>query len=246
MPAALPEWLCTRGDLPGHSASPDDLAAKYHKLQEDSRPGNSTIFDMRQQAKELIAESGSRDLQTIKLTVRMLYQPSPDLNLLVKDVGPDYADKVLPSVGNEARYNASELLTQRNQVSLEIKDLLVNRSALFHTNIMDVSITELSFSPEYTRAVEAKQIAQQNAERAKFEVERAQQEKQSMLVLAEGEAKSALLVGKAVKSDPTYMMLESLKASKHIAELMSHSPNKAYLSSEDLLLPPAGLDPRQK
>ena len=59
----------------------------------------------------------------------------------------------------------------------------------------DVAITDLSFGSEYSRAVEAKQVAQQEAQRAAMLVERAKQERQQKIVEAEGEAKSASLIG---------------------------------------------------
>lgn len=58
----------------------------------------------------------------------------------------------------------------------------------------DVSITELSFGKEYTAAVEAKQVAHQEAQRAVFFVERAKQERQQKILQAEGEAEAAKMI----------------------------------------------------
>ena len=97
-----------------------------------------------------------------------------------------------------AQFNASELLTRRDVVSKQIHDQLVKRAADFHILLDDVAITHLAFSREYTAAVEAKQVAQQMAERAKFRVDQAQQEKKGAILLAEGEAESARLIGNAI------------------------------------------------
>jgi prohibitin 2 len=108
----------------------------------------------------------------------------------------------LPSIVNEvskaviAQYNAAELLTKREAVSNLIRQMLVRRAADFSIMLDDVSITHLAFSKEYTAAVEAKQVAQQDAERSKYIVERAVQEKKSIIIKAQGEAKSAELIGK--------------------------------------------------
>lgn len=113
----------------------------------------------------------------------------------------DFDVRVMPSIVNEvtkavvAQYNASELLTKRDLVSTQIRQMLVKRSADFCILLDDVAITHLAFSREYTAAVEAKQVAQQDAERAKWIVERAIQEKKSIVIKAEGEAKSAELIG---------------------------------------------------
>lgn len=52
---------------------------------------------------------------------------------------------------------------------------MTKRAAEFNINLEDVSLTHLTFGPEFTRAVEAKQVAQQEAERARFIVEKVQE-----------------------------------------------------------------------
>ena len=97
----------------------------------------------------------------------------------------DYDQRVLPSIVNEvtksvvAQYNASELLTKRDAVSKQIRELLSARSSDFKIVLDDVSVTHLAFSKEYTAAVEAKQVAQQDSERAKYLIERAIQDKRT-------------------------------------------------------------------
>ena len=86
------------------------------------------------------------------------------------------------------------MITQRQQVSNLIRLDLIERAKDFDILLDDVSITELSFSPQYSAAVEAKQVAQQEAQRAVFTVEQAKQERQQKIVLAEGDAESAKLV----------------------------------------------------
>ena len=71
----------------------------------------------------------------------------------------------------------------------------MKRAADFKILLDDVSITHLAFSTEYTAAVEAKQVAQQDSERAKYIVDKAMQEKLAIIIRAEGEAKSAELIG---------------------------------------------------
>jgi prohibitin 2 len=71
---------------------------------------------------------------------------------------------------------------------------LTERARDFNIILDDVSITELSFGKEYTQAVESKQVAQQEAQRAAFVVERAKQEKQQKILQAEGEAEAAQMI----------------------------------------------------
>ncbi|KAF2981683.1 hypothetical protein EK904_001146 [Melospiza melodia maxima] len=80
------------------------------------------------------------------------------------------------------------------QVSLLIRRELTERAKDFSLILDDVAITELSFSREYTAAVEAKQVAQQEAQRAQFLVEKAKQEQKQKIVQAEGEATAAKMI----------------------------------------------------
>ena len=71
---------------------------------------------------------------------------------------------------------------------------MVKRAASFGIILDDVSITHLTFSKEYTTAIESNQVEQQMAERQKFLVDKAKQEKLAEVILAEGETEAARLV----------------------------------------------------
>lgn len=79
-------------------------------------------------------------------------------------------------------------------------------------------------------------LAQQDAQKASYIVDRARQEKQSIIVKAEGEAKSATLIGNAVKDNPGFMELRKLDAAREIASIVSKSKNKIYVDADTLLL----------
>jgi len=70
-------------------------------------------------------------------------------------------------------------------VSREIRKILTERAANFNIALDDVSITSLTFGKEFTAAIEAKQVAAQEAERAKFVVEKAEQDKRSAVIRAQ-------------------------------------------------------------
>lgn len=102
-----------------------------------------------------------------------------------------------------------------------IRRELVDRAADFNIILDDVSLTELSFGKEYTAAVESKQVAQQEAQRAAFFVERARQERQQKIVQAEGEAEAAKKLGEAVGMNPGYLKLRKIRAAQSIARTVS-------------------------
>lgn len=67
-------------------------------------------------------------------------------------------------------------------------------------------------------------------------VEKALQEKKSIIIKAAGEAQSARLVGTAIKNNPGFVQLRRIEAAKEIATTVSQSSNKIYLSADTLLL----------
>ena len=145
---------------------------------------------------------------------------------------------MLPSIGNEvlkaivAQFDAAELITQREAVSQRIRNDLTQRAAEFNIALEDVSITHMTFGREFTKAVEQKQIAQQDAERARFIVERAEQERQANVIRAEGEAESAETISRAIaKAGTGLIQIRKIEASREIASTLSSNPNVAYLPS---------------
>lgn len=151
-------------------------------------------------------------------------------------MGLEYRDKVLPAIGNEvlkavvAQFNADQLLTDRPQVSALVRETLVKRAKDFNIILDDVSITHLEYGPEFSRAVERKQVAQQEAERSKFVVAKADQERRAAVIRAEGESESARVISKATaEAGMGLIELRRIEAAREVAVTLSKSPNVAYL-----------------
>lgn len=226
---------------------------RFHGIQDQIQPEGThfaipwierpIMYDIRAQPELIQSTSGTRDLQMVNIGVRVLARPfSGQLPTIYRNLGKDYKQRVLPSIVEEtlkavvAQYHASELLTQREKVSREVGKLLIERAARFNIVVDDVSITALTFGDKFNAAIEAKQIAAQEAERAQYIVEKAEQDKKGAILRAQGEAKSAELIGKAVANNSSFLELRRIEAARAIAKVVSTSSNKVYLDSNDLLL----------
>lgn len=195
------------------------------------------IFDVRTRAHAINSVTGTNDLQMVNLTLRVLSKPDKGmLPTIYSRLGLDWDERVLPSIANEvlkaivAQYNAEQLLTQREKVSAQIRETLTARARQFHIELDDVSMTHLTFGREYASAIEAKQVMQQEAERSKYIVQVAEQEKIAAVVRAEGESTAAQLISDAMaKSGDGLLQLRRIEAAKEIASTLSRSRNIVYL-----------------
>jgi prohibitin 1 len=199
---------------------------------------SESIYTIRTRAKEVgPTPTGTNDLQNVEVRLRLLYRPDQErLFQIHKTLGPSYQETVLPSVGNEvmktiiAQYDASELMLRRDQVSKAIRKEIAEQLKTFDIMLDEVSITHLAFSREFSKSVEDKQVAEQQAERQKFIVQMAEQEKLAQIKKAEGEAEAAKMVSKALEAyGKGFVEVKRIDAAKEIAETLSKSSNIMYL-----------------
>jgi len=232
------------------------MAIKYHRLSGVGatvyREGvhlripwfeRPIVFDVRARPHTMTSLTGSKDLQMVNISLRALYKPDhTQLNEIYRSLGPDFDEKVLPSIVNEvlksvvAQYNASQLIMQRELISRMIRQRLTERAKDFNILLDDVAITHINFSAAFEKATEQKQVAQQQAERARYTVLQALEEKKKTIITAEGETQSAKMIGAAMKHNPGFLELRRIATAKEISASLALSANRLVLSTDSLLL----------
>lgn len=156
------------------------------------------------QKEETTTTAASADLQDVTTQVTVNFRVDPGrANVVYQTLRLDYTDRVVrPGIQEAVKaatagFTAEELITKRPSVKTAIEDIL--REALAENNIIldRVSITEFSFSQQFTNAIESKVQAEQDALRAENELLRIEIEAKQTVVRAEAEAEALVLVAGA-------------------------------------------------
>ncbi|MFZ3173165.1 MAG: prohibitin family protein [Carboxydocellales bacterium] len=144
--------------------------------------------------------AASKDLQIVTTTVAVNFHLVPDeVNKLYQNVGLAYDDRIVaPAIGEAvkavtAQYTAEELISKRSEVSSKVKETLAAKLSTYFMSLDEINITEFRFSKEYNNAIEQKQIAEQNALKAKLDLQRITVEAQQKIEQAKAEAESLRL-----------------------------------------------------
>ncbi|MGB5900995.1 MAG: prohibitin family protein [Geitlerinemataceae cyanobacterium] len=160
-------------------------------------------LSVRVQKNDISAEASSKDLQGIKMDVAINWHIDPQrTNAIFQQIGDEteIVQRILnPAVSEvvkaaSAKKNAEEIITKRTELKEEIDNELEKRVTSYGIAIDDVSLVNISFSPDFVKAIEAKQIAEQEAKRAGFDALKAEQQAQSEINRAKGKAEAQRLL----------------------------------------------------
>ena len=149
------------------------------------------------QKTEIETESSSKDLQLVNMKLAVNYKiDGKKATSLYKNVGTKYEDVILQPAIQESikavtsKYTAEELITKRNEVSVESMKELDNKVKKYGIIIDNFNITNFNFSEEFNKAIEEKQVAEQKVLTAKQELEKAKVEAEKKVTIAEAEKKA--------------------------------------------------------
>lgn len=159
-----------------------------------------TLMDIKIQKVITDAASASSDLQDVDLSVALNYHIIPDkANIVYQTIGIQFKERIIDPAIQEvmkavsARYTAEELITKRPAVSTEMQDTLTDRLLSYNISVDAFSIVSFSFSQTFTDAIEAKQTAEQNALKAKRDLDRIKVEAEQTIAAATAEAEALRL-----------------------------------------------------
>lgn len=166
------------------------------------------VFNARVQNQEVEASSASKDLQDVNATVSLNFRINSDeATNIYRDLGIDYNETIVyPRLQESvksvtARYTAEEIITKRPEVRENIFEAIDSKLKDEFFVIDDINIVNIQFSEEFTRAIEDKQLAQQNALKAKNDLERIKIEAEQRIVKAESEAEAQRALQRSITNE---------------------------------------------
>ncbi len=157
---------------------------------------------------ETDARAASSDIQDTRSTIALNYHVDPEnANIVYQKYRMEYKSRIIDPAVQEAvkavtaRYNATDLITRRADVREDIKDLLRERLATSHIIVDDFNIIAFEFSAEFSKAIEAKQTAEQFAIKAENDLVRIEIEAKQTVARAQAEAESLRLQKQNISKD---------------------------------------------
>lgn len=154
-------------------------------------------LSVRVQKQEISAEASSKDLQDVFTDVALNWHIIPaEVNSIFQQIGDEKAvvDRIIDPAVEEvlkavmAKYTAEEIITKRGEVKAGVDDSLTLRLVAYHIAVDDISLVHVHFSERFSDAVEAKQIAEQEAKKGEFLALKAAKEGDAKVNLAKAEA----------------------------------------------------------
>ena len=178
---------------------------------------NVDIYDLTVQKFEVPAESSTKDLQDLKASFAINFRLDPIQvveirrkqgtlqNIVSKIIAPQTQESFKIAA---ARRTVEEAITKRNELKEDFDNALGERLDKYGILILDTSVVDLSFSPEFARAVEEKQIAEQKSQRAVYVAREAEQQAQADINRAKGKAEAQRLLAETLRAQGGELVLQ--------------------------------------
>lgn len=175
------------------------------------------VYDLTVQKFEVPAQSSTKDLQDLSARFAINFRLDPTQvvevrrkqgtleNIVSKIIAPQTQESFKVAA---ARRTVEEAITKRNELKQDFDTALGDRLDKYGIIVLDTSVVDLAFSPEFARAVEEKQIAEQRAQRAVYVAQEAEQEAQADINRAKGRAEAQRLLAETLKAQGGQLVLQ--------------------------------------
>ncbi len=175
------------------------------------------IYDLTVQKFEVPAQSSTKDLQDLSARFAINFRLDPSLvveirrkqgtlaNIVSKIIAPQTQESFKIAA---AKRTVEEAITKRNELKQDFDDALDQRLEKYGIIVLDTSVVDLDFSPEFAKAVEEKQIAEQRAKRAIYVAQEAEQDAQADINRAKGKAEAQRLLAETLKAQGGQLVLQ--------------------------------------
>ena len=169
-------------------------------------------MDVRTRKDQVDATAASKDLQIVTSTIAVNYRLEGKYAAeIYQNVGTDYQDILIaPAIQNvfkavTAQFTAEQLITKREEVRIAAEDALGEQLSVYHILIDNFNIVNFDFSPEFNAAIEAKQVAQQEVEKQKQLLAKAEVEADTRRAEAQGIADAQRILQESGALTPEYL-----------------------------------------
>ena len=196
------------------------------------------VLNTKVQTVEQDSQAASNDLQNVQTQLTLNYHlgtqdPVGHYTRLGDNQEQIEASIVKPAMSEAfksvvAQYTAEQLITKRALVSTLIESTLASRLKQYDLYVDSVSITNFKFSEAYSNAVEAKQVAEQNAGKAKNDLVTATINAQQKVVEAKAQADAMQLQKQVVT--PELISLKQLDIQQKMVDKWNGEFPTTYMS----------------
>ena len=180
--------------------------------------GSLVTYDCREQRVDFRMNAYTKDVQSAEFQIVVTFAlDQSQVVALHNGIGPRYADKILaPAVIGVTKdvvggWEADRLINGREQATKQIFTQVTEALKGKPVRVSSVVLANIDYSDVFEKAIEDKQVAMQNAIRAKNKTQEIEEEARQKVIAAEAEAKSMQIRGDALKSNPGLVSLEAIQ-----------------------------------
>jgi prohibitin 2 len=167
--------------------------------------------NVRQRTRALTADCFSSDLQQVKIDLRVLFRiPEASVVPIYREFAGDPFDSLIAPRVQEAIKEVTAMMTAEQIVKNreEIKKKSMNLASQKIGQLLlveDIVLRDIDLSPELEKAIEAKMVAEQQANQARFTQIQTQTESETAVISAKGEAEAIRVRGEALRQSPSFL-----------------------------------------